>query len=95
MIIWGYLMKAKDQAIKDERLTERMLMTQAVASGVNLCPKCRAPNPQTSAFCAGCGFGFVPSADPRPVSAIDPADSALRSKQVKDQNAPVFEPEDW
>jgi hypothetical protein len=95
MVIWGYLMKAKDQAIKDEQLAERMLMTQAVASGVNLCPKCKTPNQNTSQFCSSCGFQFAHIGDGRPVSAVDPADAALRNKQVRDQNAPVFEPEEW
>ena len=95
MVIWGYLMKAKDQAIKDENLTERMLMTQAVASGVNLCPRCKTPNPQTSGFCAGCGFEFVRLGNPQPISAVDPAEAALRSKQMKNSRNSVFEDEDW
>src|ERR1043166_1936699 len=56
MIIWGYLMKAKDKEIREERLGERMLLTQAIASGVSLCPQCRVPNPMTNRACATCGF---------------------------------------
>jgi hypothetical protein len=93
-IIWGYLMKAKDKALREERLGERMLMTQAVASGVNLCPKCKTPNSAFNPRCSGCGFEFVPLGDPRPISAIDPADAALKIKQVNDWRTPVVDPDD-
>jgi hypothetical protein len=105
MIIWGYLMKAKDQNIKDEQLTERMLMTQAVASGVNLCPKCRTPNHASVPICSGCGFELVRVGDPRPISAVEPTNTASdpvvaafqgkRIKDAKDFVIPVEEDEHW
>lgn len=93
MIIWGYLMKAKDQEIKDERFSERMLQTQAVASGVNLCPQCRNPNKNTSPYCSSCGFRFVPLGNLPPASVVDPIELTHRSKQVKNMTNPVFEDE--
>lgn len=96
MTIWGYLMKAKHQALKDEELTERMLHTQAVASGVNICHRCKAPNHMSNPSCATCGFDFMPAGNPRPISAVDPTEVALRSKQMKDKKNfgdPMFEDE--
>lgn len=93
MIIWGYLMKAKDRDLKDQEFAERMLQTQAVASGVNICPQCRAPNQMTSPYCPSCGFAFYPIGE-RPISAVHPAEAAMFGKQIKNTREPVFEPED-
>lgn len=93
MMIWGYLMKAKDQEIKDERFSERMLQTQAVASGINICPQCRNPNQNTSPFCSGCGHRFVPLGTLQPASVVNPIKTSHRAnelshsaKQVKNVN---------
>ena len=86
VMIWGYLMKAKDQEIKDERFSERMLQTQAVASGINICPRCKTPNQNINPVCLGCGLRFVPLGSLPPVSVVDPIEVSHRAKQVKDWN---------
>lgn len=93
MIIWGYLMKAKDQAIRDDRVAERMLQTQAIASGVNICQRCKTPNPNTFQTCSACGAEFPRIGDPGPISAVDPAELTLITKQSHHKET-VFEPED-
>jgi len=95
MVIWGYLMKAKDRDLKDQEFAERMLQTQAVASGVNICPQCRSPNQITSPYCSSCGFAFDPISGPRSISAVDPVEAALLGNQIKNTREPVFEPEDF
>lgn len=91
MMIWGYLMKAKDKEIKEEQFAERMLMTQAVASGINICPQCKTPNQNTNPACLGCGFRFAPLGDPQPVSAIDPTEISFRARQIDDRKKPIIE----
>jgi hypothetical protein len=93
MTIQGYLMKAKDQAIKDEKFSERMLQTQAVASGVNICHRCKAANARTNPECANCGQPFMRIGDPQPISAIDPTEVALRAKQTKGEDTKLWEEE--
>ena len=91
MMIWGYLMKAKDKEIKEEQFAERMLQTQAVASGINLCPQCRTPNQNTNPACSRCGFRFVPLGNPQPISAVDPTEISFRAKQTDDWRKPIIE----
>lgn len=91
LMIWGYLMKAKDQEIKNEQFNERMLLTQAVASGVNICPQCKTPNQKTSSACSGCGYRFIPAGYPEPGSVVNPVEMSHKTKQVKDWNDPIVE----
>lgn len=82
MMIWGYLMKAKDEELKGEMLAERLLHTQAVASGVNLCPKCKSATHASIPTCSSCGYEFVRPTAPT-VSGIDPAEIAATTKVVR------------
>ena len=91
IMIWGYLMKAKDQELKDEKFNERMLLTQATASGINICPQCKTPNKNTNPTCSGCGYRFVPTGNLQPLSVADPIEFAHSSKQVKNFTDNVIE----
>ena len=90
MMIWGYIMKAKDRELKNEQFNERMLLTQAVASGINICPQCKTPSKNTNPACSGCGFRFVPLENLQPVSVVDPIESAHTLKQVKNYVDPII-----